>query len=1422
MSKKRPPSRIFARLYQRIAGLGITFLAFGGVFFFLLYFLLNSSFPPKILDLALTPLFHGQIGFERITFGPWPWQIRVLNFHILDPEQNAAIAAEAVHIDHYDYLGLLVFDVHIPGIRLDKAAIHLKGTADPDAYDDLGHHRIAINIERAFWPTSPTPDDGEPLTTAPTLNFTDITLTNTEFSIEMPGVMVSVLDINGQGIRYGMDIKSPNTSMAIGAETLTTGEVTVLVDLQAEDALASPLQKIAVRAKKFVQPAPMMTELYLPFSDVKVQNFDWKGMSFDISEISLLAREDPITVRQFGMDLDVAGLPELRAKVEAEIGELNEHLAPINLDQVFGAVTLDADISGELSALEGTFGVSGEDIVAFGFPVRRLELQGQKSILNKFELTQFTTEVLRGALNGTASFDLYTGSAVVDMDYRRLDLASLPFTLPKEVQALAEGPIEGLVRARGLRVLDDDREITLESFGELERKGQKSLYALGKNVRFELGAHGEGLAFTLDHFKFLAGPYKIRSNGLADLEASLLKNSTTGVQFSLGPLLESLGVNDAKGEVALKLTTSGELTSPKVHAQISASGLKFQDLPTGSLRSEIDMDSGTGRLKVDYLRLNIANGQIGVKGKIDLYNDRLPLNFTVSIKDLDLSTLPYGARGILNAQFAITGSATSPNVEIESMTIDKPGYDVLEFDQIAINGRFKNNQAELDQLNVNYQGRPIVTVQGKYALKSEKFDASIFLNEIPLSIARAFVPDLPLEGSVSFNLQAEGDLKHNTAQGNLALRDIAYDTFKLGNSDFELNVEDSRLEVEGDIFQALKLAAQLPIHPSIKEKANAKISFNSLHVEDYLESLKNSLTTNISGSVSASADIFNGDIQAVNLELTTLEAETSGIKVFAAQPLRAHLNSAFATLEPLHLVQDESELELEGKFNLKTQNINAHIKGDLNFASLTPFIESVFTKIEGLAELDISVEGPASDPHPTGFVRLNSFDARPRMSMVGRELHLVRPTEIEITVPQKPKKTGMFDIGLASKLNGKSKNHFILRRDEGQIEITKLDAHFSEFVPTQIALNLNAAEQSVNVPQMLRATVTASDLSVELNQITLPDQTTDYRMKVGGDIDILSGAYTGDILAGSDISQGVRDSLGGRTKLSSVSAFETVPLLRRLFLDVRVHGDGDFFIQNQITAMTLNLEVREDVRAKGYLTSEPNDRDSDKLTITGTVDILDDSTVTYARRAFEVTEGTILLGGSNFMSATVEATHTFQLRSDQGPSSGTFDKGASNVKLEEVILNASVTLATLQSSPEIDLTFTSSSGASQLEVITLVLTGSFPSDLSGSQSAQPATEMLLAPILDLIERPLEETLDIDLTLTPSADGSLFISADKSLSRRLRAYARSSLGDVEDDSNPPTFGLEYRLNNLLSSELINEQASGLNTTSARLRLRWMLD
>jgi hypothetical protein len=518
-------------------------------------------------------------------------------------------------------------------------------------------------------------------------------------------------------------------------------------------------------------------------------------------------------------------------------------------------------------------------------------------------------------------------------------------------------------------------------------------------------------------------------------------------------------------------------------------------------------------------------------------------------------------------------------------------------------------------------------------------------------------------------------------------------------------------------------------------------------------------------------------------------------------------------LEPLTLEGLDQRLSLSA--GLIQEQLTAHLKMRVGLNALSPFLQELFQQFEGELIGELSARGPVSAPSISGDVTVRDLALlSPRVQLIG-DLRQLTPLSLDLT----PLKEGGLSVSLAQR------EGVTLMRNEAELKLTSLNVNLPQLSFERLSVGFSAPQLEANLPKLARVSAQLREMSFIMEQT--PQKPPE--LTLSGEVDLLRLLYTGDIISTDEINQGVRNNFTGRSAVETMSVFERVPLLKRLKLDVHVQGEEDLIVRNQVGGvLKLDLDVLVDLNMRGYLYTLPTDPLDAQLTLSGEVSTLDGSTITYANNSFDVLDGRVLFGGalkgtsraSHFMSADIEATHTFRIpRQSTSSQQVSFDRTlSSDLVDEEVTLRAQLLLPTKESRPQIELDLSSQSGASKIEVATLVITGRYPNNLNAAASTQPATEVLLAPILNLIERPIEDSLGINLSLTPDTSGAgLFIDLNKSFSRRTRLYARTPIGEDDTDSSR-SFGLEYKLNNALSGELTREQVSKANATSGRLRLR----
>lgn len=1429
--------RVTARLYQRIMAQIILLLGFVGLVYFLVYFLLNSSYAGEIFDQAVNSQFRGRIAWTRIKWGPLPWKIDILEPVLSGPDDRRVISAERIQVNNIELLALLDGQIAASDIRIERPVVYLRARPHPEGADEYGRPGDLMNISEMFLPPAGETviDDGQPGGVG--LQFTDVEITDARFVLDQPDILIEVDGANIRSARFGL---------ADGPESMTIG-ATQVDFLRAQ--LSLPAEDLTVPVVR-ADSADLMR---WTVANGLIRQFAWRDQSFTVQSLTGTVRGDPLKVRNAKMDLDRPGSPALRAQVDLTVASLARHLVPLGIDGIDGQTTLTVKASGELDSIDAQVHARGDTLSVMGNPAKNWDLTARLHPDGTARLQTLEANAFDGRVYATAEWGLETGHATAQVELRDVNPALVPDVQGvREARRWARGPLDLRLRVHGRSLLDpSERTASVTLDWEHMRLGP-TIAGVPRQTEFNLIAALNGDALIVQRLHLDAGINTVQLAG--QLGVADQKGRLTG----LVQLPELSGIGAAldlpiDGALTASFEVTGDITAPLVDAQVSGRDLQYADYPTAQLDAAVRYTPAG--LMVDDVDLRTNAGEVMAKGTIDLRGTpRFDMRVDLGKLDVAAAPLDLDIAGTVETvrPVRISGPANNPRIE-GAVRVRDPRYERLGLDEILIDGAWQGTSATLNALSITGPDGLQIAANGSVDLARQTFDGELDAQRVPLSLADAFVENpLGLRGYASVQLKGAGPFDDPSGTGRLRLTQLGYDRYDFKDSSLAVAAEDGRVAINGRLIDLLEVDATVPMAPG-KGLARATLAFTDLTPAkagfpspDY--------RATASGTVRASYDLFGGaGLDTVDVELTTLKAEyfqrdlrgqvvrtpmlaganDPTILVEADTPLRLSYRHGVGVFDQVALRLNGQPMTLVGTVSADMMDVALRTALDLQLAQ--PFVVETFNEIDGLMYVSIDLIGPLTDPNINGWVRLESLDLVPRTAVIARDLHLEEPVEFAITSPIGPlpmqdgkPATGVFTLSMPEMTRPQldrpaMPNRFRLQRDDASVVIDQVSVEFERFALERLYVALDASSLALNVPEVMRGTFDATDLSVELFQHREAGRGAETRLRIAGDIGIEEAEYFADVVSSNAINQGVTDNFRGRSRAQSVSVFERVPLLKRLMLDVRLHGDDEIRVRSNLAVISTDLELKMDVRAKGFLVGTPSDAVEDQLQLTGTVDILDDvSTITYQRRVFDVNEGVINLGGQNFMSADISASTTFRLRTDQAQAATAFDTGAGgNLREEEVTLEIAVTMPTRDSDPKITPTLSSSSGASKIEVLTLLLTGRYPSDLTGAASAAPATEVLLGPVLSLIERPLEETLNLNLSLTPDATGTLFIDADKALSRRLRLYSRTPVGN-DAATNPQITGLEYRINNLLTWELTNEQLGNNNATSGRLRLRLEMD
>ncbi len=1430
MEATRKALRATARLYQRIGARIIVGLAFMGVLWCQIYFLLNSGFAARLFDESVNQLFRGRIVWSRITWGPLPWTLAVLEPQLIGPDGQPVVSVDAIYINELDLPGLLAGRIHAEAIVIERPRVRLIQRVHPTALDEWGEPEVAFNIEELFWPPDRLADDGEP-GRPPDLDFR---------RAEIIGGSV-VIDMQPFSLRArGLNIADAEFSLIDGRLGMRAEQFSLRRGVMRVPAGGELTERVA--------DAPRADVLSWRIVGLEGGLYRWDDRWFGVERLSAQVDGDALSIRGFGMNLDTLGLPEISASAHLRTADISRALRQLGLAELAqGPLEVRVSAKGEMDSLDGRAVIEGGPLTVADQAVPGLRAVVDVEGLHRFIVREAAARLYGGRVTATGDVTL-DGEATATVQVADLDPVALPVVWPDSARRLLAGAAKVGVQARATGLFGEGREASAALQLDLRRRGGAA-FGVGPRVRLDAIAAWDGQTARLHSADLDAGTAQLSASGTVDTAALTASLRWSGRAPSVAPFLASVG-ESAEGRLTASGSLGGALRAPRITARVEGRALGVRGLSLGDLSTTATVDLAGERLTVDTLDLKGPLGRVAGSGRLGLAG-RQPLSARLDVRGVDVSALPLDLPigGRVDARVTVGGRLSRPTVDGTARVV-RPRYDGLSFHRLDVDGAWDNAQVRVRRLALADEAGERLTVEGSFTPRTGAFDGRVALTGVDLALVNRFLAEpIPLRGRISADLGGAGRLSDPRGSGDIQLTDIGYGDLTLGDGTLRVTAEGQMVTVRGPVFGAFQLDAGIPTGAG--PAGRLTVAVGGLDLERFVPAMTSAgVRARVTGEVSAyltddfQLDTVHAQLGQLTAGFRLLDTQGEIIRPPGAAPCDpaepSCASMALSSEEPVRLTYRHADqtvrvgslrlggggqsVEITGEATL--DRLALKVAGGLDLGELYPFLRSAFTEVEGAARLAVAVTGPPANPQFSGWVQLQTAELIPRAPTVGTELSLLAPVTLAIQPPIGPVMPGpdgtlpigLFVVDLPPRAEGVA-NRFRVRRDDGEVEVTELAGDFVNFRPQSLRVGLRTEEAELDVPRVLNAALRSPDLGFELwiDPTRTPDEQT--RLRLTGHIDVLRGEYTADISSAAELTQGVRDNLSGRSRVRQVSVFERSKLLRNLEVDLSLRGQDEIFVRNKVTVLDLDLAVALDLtRVSGGLYSKAET----PLSIVGTVDVLDDSRITYARRPFDVTVGDVVFGAGSFLTADVVATYTFRLRTDRAGQAGTFDRGAAgDVREEEVTLTVRVKLDQLGATPEIDLNLSSSSGASKIEVATLVLTGSYPSDLTGAAGASPATEVLLSPVLSLIEAPFEETLDVDLTLTPATTGTLFIDADKLLSRRLRLYSRTPVGD-EASSNLQTFGLEYRLNNEVTGELTNEQLGNLNSTSGRLRFRLLLD
>ena len=454
--------------------------------------------------------------------------------------------------------------------------------------------------------------------------------------------------------------------------------------------------------------------------------------------------------------------------------------------------------------------------------------------------------------------------------------------------------------------------------------------------------------------------------------------------------------------------------------------------------------------------------------------------------------------------------------------------------------------------------------------------------------------------------------------------------------------------------------------------------------------------------------------------------------------------------------------------------------------TLLRLLPELIADADGAADVVVDIAGSLERPQVSGRVEIANAQVTPRGlgATIALRRALVELYPDRYVLPEAAPLTGrVFDGDLVV--------HGTIYHERLAPRATSLRAFFNGLtyrMPDELTLVLQAD-----------TTFTAEDLFELIG------------LRVTGQVEVLEARYyrNFDLLA-EQLSFG---ELGRTAARFSLPVWQRVPVLGALETDVMIRGRDRFFVESRVATAALQLELQTDLRLTGRL---------DAMDLRGEVTLLDRSQVSYSGRLFDVERGVLRFDGfrdaEGFPWPVLDAELVSLLRpcrSASGVAGSESDFGLRVREQDDVIrLTANIEgrlptqmLFRLESAPFFD----------QRDLLSLVLTGCTLDELTAASAGSPTLDLLFRPVLQTVERNLEEQLRVDdVELVPSADGSVEVVVRDEVTERLQWSLQARVGS--DGEGAQLLRAQYRVMDFFLLEAL-EQSRGRDAVTLEAGMRF---
>ncbi len=342
----------------------------------------------------------------------------------------------------------------------------------------------------------------------------------------------------------------------------------------------------------------------------------------------------------------------------------------------------------------------------------------------------------------------------------------------------------------------------------------------------------------------------------------------------------------------------------------------------------------------------------------------------------------YPVSGTLSLNAKVNGTLKALDGTGQVNLVDGVAYGE-HYDSVLLNAAVQGKQITATQLLVKLHGMQ-VTGNGAYNLATEQLQAHVQGSDLRLSKFDVVQQKkLPVDGVVSLLADAKGTVQEPGLTAHVGLTDATYNGQPVGQATVDARTQGKvgyltlNSELTGAQVQATATTQLVGDYDT-----KAQLTLKNLNLQQPLAIFSpgtGKVTSNIAALVTVDGPLKTPEKLSGTAVVDPLSATVQGYELHTAAPLRVTLANGTATLESMHIVGLDTDLEATGTAQVlgvsdpKGGRLQLKANGTINPAVAHTFNQDVTAS--GKVVFDVAADGRTKDPALTGKVDFQHVNA---------------------------------------------------------------------------------------------------------------------------------------------------------------------------------------------------------------------------------------------------------------------------------------------------------------------------------------------------------------------------------------------------------------------------------------------------------------